>query len=150
MQGTVHLLAGAAIGVLIPHAPTMIPLALLSHYILDLLPHIDPETFAHANKPYTLLQRISLTADIIIVLGLVYALFLLQNSSIHIFLAAITAMLPDLLVPLEKYSIFHPLRRFHYMFHWNPNRAKYWDWYIAGLIAPVIVGTLSVFIIWRF
>lgn len=150
MQGTVHLLVGAAIAVLIKNPPSMVAFAFFSHYLLDFLPHIDPETFAVKNKPYTWTQYISLIADIILVISLGVALYLLRENEINILVAAVIAILPDLLTPLEKYPYFYPLRGIHEIFHWDPNRARKWDWYIAGLIAPIIVTAIALYVIWKY
>jgi hypothetical protein len=150
MQGTVHLLVGAAIGLVVPHPPTMFVLAFFSHYLLDLVPHIDPETFAHKKKPYTWIQRTSLTVDVILVIGLMVALYNLRHEDVHILLGAVAAQLPDLMSPLEQHNAFYPLRRMHDMFHWNPKRAKYWKWYLSGLVVPIVTAGASLYIIWKF
>lgn len=150
MPGIVHFLAGATIGILVPDIKTMILVAFISHYILDFIPHIDPETFAAKERPYSIIQKIGLTVDIILVLAFTTSLFLVQNKSANIFIGAIAALLPDLLSPLESYSVFAPLHKIHRFFHWDERRAKYWDWYIAGLISPILVSVICVAILARY
>lgn len=150
MPGIVHLLMGATIGILIPDTLTMFGVAFFSHYILDLIPHIDPATFAAKSRPYTLTQKIGVSVDVILVLALLAMLFLVQDTSVHIFLGIIAAQLPDLLTPLEEYSVFSPLRKIHRLFHWDERRAKYWDWYITGLVSPILVSIACLVVIAKF
>lgn len=144
MLGIVHLLAGAVIAILIPNMAVMIAVALFSHYLLDLIPHIDPATFSTKERPYTIIQRIGLTVDVILVLTFTFSIFLIQNKTSAIFIGAIMALLPDLLSPLEEYSVFAPLKKIHRLFHWDERRAKYWDWYISALVSPILVSAICV------
>ncbi|MEX0650259.1 MAG: hypothetical protein WD200_04605 [Candidatus Andersenbacteria bacterium] len=150
MPGTVHLLVGAALAALIPHTPTMVVAVFFSHYVLDLLPHIDAETFASKTGPYTGSQKISLVIDAILILTLLIALFLLRNEGAHILMGAVIAQLPDLMIPLERYRVFYPLHRIHTMFHWNEKRANFWDWYIFALFAPILVAGSALVVIWNY
>ncbi len=150
MQGTVHLLVGAAIAVLFPHTPTAVVLAFFSHYALDALPHIDPETFADGKAPYSTKQRVGLSVDVVLVLTLLTALFIIRNQSAHILLGAIAAQAPDLLLPLERYHVFAPLKRVHLMLHWNEKWAEEKLWYFIGIFTPITVATVSLLIIWKF
>lgn len=147
MQGTVHLLVGAAIASLVPHQPTMVILAFFSHYVLDLLPHIDPETFADAKMPYTLRQKMSLVVDVVLVIALLSALYLLRSEPFPYLVGAVAAQLPDLMIPLEQYEIFAPLKKVHYMLHWREERAQAWSWYIAGLAFPSAIAGVSLLIL---
>lgn len=147
MQGVVHLLAGAAIALAIQTPSVMFVTAFFSHYILDLLPHIDPDTFATPDRPYTGRQWAALIIDILLVIGFMAALYVLQEQRPIILLGAIAALLPDLLAPLERYAQFAPLKICHEQFHWNPRRANLWSWYIAGLVTPAAIGIASLTII---
>lgn len=147
MQATVHLLTGAALAVLVPNPTALVPLAIFSHYILDFLPHIDPETFAHVHKPYTLRQKLALITDIVLVVSLLISFYFLRGDASLVLLGAVAAQLPDLMIPLEKYHILRPLRMVHYQFHWRASRAEKWSWYIAGLVTPMLVSVGAVLII---
>lgn len=150
MPGTVHLLVGAALAVLIPDQPLMVVLAFFSHYLLDLLPHIDPETFAEKFKPYTWWQRAMLSTDIILIAALLLALFWLRSQPFQYLLGATVAQLPDLMSPLESYSVFFPLKAIHQdMFHWDKTRARRWSWYIAALLIPIAISAACLFTIWN-
>lgn len=147
MPGTVHLLTGAALAILIPNTAAMAAVAYFSHFLLDLLPHLDAETFPPNGKTYTFRQRLSLTVDITIVAILFIALYALRHDGGAIALGAAVALLPDLLIPLEGYPAFSPLRRAHYLFHWDSSKAQRWSWFIAALIVPVMISTLSLAVI---
>lgn len=150
MPGIVHLLIGAVIAILIPNTALMIVVAIISHYVLDFIPHIDPETFAAKERPYSIIQKIGLTVDIILVGAFAISLFLIKNTNGNIFAGAIAALLPDLLSPLESYSVFFPLHKIHRFFHWDERRAKYWDWYIAGLVSPILISAFCVAILAKY
>lgn len=149
MPGTVHLLVGAAIAATVPSLPLMVVLAFFSHYVLDLLPHLDPETFTDAVNPYTWWQKATLAADVVLVIILLIALWWLRHEPLNFLLGAIVAQLPDLLTPLERYHAFTPLRLMHELFHWDKTRARWWSWYIPALVIPVAVSTGALFIIWK-
>ena len=147
MQATVHLLTGAALAVLVPNPTALVPLAIFSHYVLDLLPHIDPETFAEVHKPYTLRQKLALITDVVLVVTLLAAFYFLRNDGAIVLLGAVSAQLPDLLIPLEQYYVLRPLRMVHYQFHWRESRAQEWSWYIAGLVIPMLISAGALFVI---
>lgn len=140
MIGIVHLLTGAAIGALIPDITTAFILAFFSHYLLDWLPHIDPETFARKKLPYTWGQFLALALDVIAV-GLVTLLFYAMNENwLPILVAAAAAQLPDWMIPFEKYKFFEPLKRMHSIFHWDSKLAKSWKWYLSGILTQTAIS----------
>lgn len=147
MVATIHLLAGALIGVLVPDESVAIALSFFSHYVLDLLPHIDPLTFTDHRLPHTTKQIIAVTTDTLAVIMLGALLYFTHQRWQPILLCGLAAQLPDFLIPLEKYNWFYPFRRFHEMFHWQPKRAQNWGWYIAGLLTPAIIGVVSLVLI---
>lgn len=148
MPGTVHLLVGAVIAALVPDMPLMVTLAFFSHYVLDFIPHLDPDTFAAEKKPYTWWQRATLAADVILIVTFLIAIFLLRRDPFGVILGAVVAQLPDLLVPLESYSAFYPLHAFHEITHWDKSRANRWAWYMPALVAPVVISLTAVAVLW--
>lgn len=99
MITTIHLLAGAVIGKLIPNFLVVIILALLSHYLLDFIPHYP----THAVKGYVRgLKRIN-KKDLLIkslepIIGISLVIFigvLHQDKTFFIFLGSFFAWLPD-------------------------------------------------------
>lgn len=148
MPGTVHLLVGAAIAATVPSLPLMVVLAFFSHYVLDLFPHLDPETFADETHPYTWWQKATLAVDVVLVVALFIVLWWLRHEPLDILLGAIVAQLPDLMTPLERYNMFTPLRQMHELFHWDKTRARWWSWYIPALIIPVVISAGALLTIW--
>ncbi|MBI1834066.1 MAG: hypothetical protein HYR90_04565 [Candidatus Andersenbacteria bacterium] len=148
MPGTVHLLVGAAIATLVPNVPVMVVLAFFSHYILDLIPHLDPDTFADDQHPYTWWQKATLTVDVILVFSLLLALFWLRQEPFQYLLGAVVGLMPDILTPLESYPAFTPLKKAHELLHWNKRRARWWSWYVPALLLPVVISTGALLIIW--
>lgn len=110
MIAIIHMLVGAGFGAVLSSAPSVVIVSFFSHYLLDRIPHIDPETFAKKNIPYSWKQLITLLSDTLLTL-IVAALFFLMHKQWALILLGITAsMLPDLLMPLEKYTFYDPLQ----------------------------------------
>lgn len=148
MVAVVHGLLGASIGALVSNAPTVVVISFFSHYLLDLVPHIDPETFTKKNLPYSWTQRTVLITDTILTISIVGLFFMTQRQWALMMIGIIASLLPDLLVPLEKYPIMTPFRRLHEIVHWDARHAQRWSWYIAGLAAPALVGIVSTVILY--
>ncbi len=149
MTGIIHLLIGSTIALLIPDTPTMFVVAFFSHYLFDFIPHIDPATFVEHSQPYTARQKLGIAIDAVLIVSIMVTLIVSQQVNTHILIGALVSQLPDLLSPLEKYKFFYPFHRFHAACHWDKRKAKHWAWYIAGLINPIIVCAICLFIIAR-
>lgn len=97
MTATNHALTGTAIGLIVGQPLLALPLALLSHYICDAIPHFGtglPDTVVLKTKAF----RTYLLVEAAICFGVVLALALLQPA--HWELAAVCAFVaaaPDLL-----------------------------------------------------
>lgn len=143
MLTTPHAVTGAAIATLVPNPVVAIPLAILSHYALDTVPHWQ-ETLA----PYTPTTKtwIRIPIDIALSLTLVYLIARHHPAQIGVIWAsAIAANVPDLdsllvLTPalLQKGII-----------------KKYWDWHCNiqnetsswfGVVTQLIVISLGLLI----
>lgn len=147
MPGTVHLLFGAALAAFIQHPPLLVVVAFFSHYILDFLPHIDPDTFAEGDKPYSWWQKATLITDGILIVTFLIGFYTLLDRPYVLLLGTLAAQLPDLLIPLESYAFFSPLKRIHDLCHWDKTRARWWSWYIPGLVIPIVISVFSLLII---
>lgn len=148
MIAVVHVLAGATVGVLFNDPTLVFTVSLFLHYLMDLLPHIDPETFAQRHLPYSWSQYASIIIDGCLSVSITLLLFMLHARWNLVFIGCVASLLPDMLIPLEKYSFFRPLRRFHDLFHWDRQYARQWSWYVAGLATPTIIAALSGAILW--
>jgi hypothetical protein len=104
MIGTGHLLIGGAIGVgttvLVPAplaAPAALGLGVLSHHLLDLVPHTDAATFVpEPNQPAPPLLAGVAVVESILGIVLTIALYLGQHRPVTFLVGAIGGMLPDL------------------------------------------------------
>lgn len=112
-----HAAAGAAIGALMPNPLIAIPVAIASHYILDMVPHWQ-ETLAPYNPNFKTYIRIPI--DLFLAIGIVSAIaFWNPLSASTIWIAAIAANVPDLdaLFVLKRRLLEKGVLK------------KYWDWH---------------------
>ncbi len=110
MIGTGHLLVGGAIGAAVSvelAPPFAIPVALgfgiLSHHVLDLIPHTDAATFWPApqnNLPWSVSLLIAI--EILLGLSLTGFFYFSQHTTVAFIAGAVGGILPDVLdeVPL--------------------------------------------------
>jgi hypothetical protein len=92
MTATNHALTGAAIATVVKQPLLAIPLAFVSHFVCDFLPHFDIPMKFGSKRMYTWLVLDTLAA-------VSFAIFLLVNdvsNPVLLTIAAITAMSPDL------------------------------------------------------
>ncbi len=121
-----HLITGAVIGASIQNPWLALPLAFLSHFGLDVLPHFG---FTKSGFTHALTQRISYIAlflDVIFTAGLVV---MLQTTNWLPYMAAFVAFSPDT-IWLTNYFVYErrklpspdflrgPLTRFHKRIQW--------------------------------
>src|SRR5262249_7478679 len=110
MIGTGHLLIGGAAGLgtaLVLPTPVAVPVALglgvISHHLLDLVPHTDAATFwPDPRKPLPRFLAAVVVCEVLIGLSLTTVLFFSQHTKLVFLVGALGGMLPDLLdeVPL--------------------------------------------------
>ena len=95
MTATAHALIGASLASKIANPVIGIPVAFLSHFIADLVPHWDAGT-NHKKKSATRL-KLEATLDVLLGFALVLLLFKTQTFSnpVYMFTMVITAQLPD-------------------------------------------------------
>ncbi len=149
MLGSIHLLVGALIGLMFSDTEAIVIVAFFSHYILDYIPHIDPATFLRQGRSLARFERYFLYGDAITIAILFTILFFNKEHWQHLVLGATVAQIPDWLMPLERYPLFSPLRRFHRMCHWNTHNADQWSSFIIGIVNSVAVPLVCAVLIWR-
>lgn len=94
MLETPHMALGVAIAVAIPNPYISIPLALGSHFVLDMVPHWNP----HINTEMKMFGKLTNQTLVIIGLDLLVALVLMYfvgKNNLFIYLAGFAAILPD-------------------------------------------------------
>lgn len=121
---TPHILIGAAIGSQVNNAYLLIPLALASHYLLDIVPHVeyDIKTIAAGkiNKKF-FKEMAKVFFDIVAGIIIVFSLSRGSASLKYVITGAFFGMLPDFIQLLaffiEKNKILRKYRKFHLQLH---------------------------------
>lgn len=94
MTGINHIVTGAAIGAAISQPVLALPLAFISHFVLDSMPHFGfPDWEKRTDKQNKLLNYI-LVADVLAVLAVV-AIFIAQSAPAMFYIAGFVAFSPD-------------------------------------------------------
>lgn len=107
MTATAHALIGASIAAKVANPYFGIPLAILSHFAADLIPHWDAGT--NRRKKSITRLRIEATIDVLLGFALSYLFFRNQVDPVYLFVMIIAAQLPDWLeAPASKFGIRIP------------------------------------------
>jgi len=93
MTATAHALIGASIAVKVVNPILGIPLAIISHFVADLIPHWDAGT-NHRQKSLMRL-RVEAALDVLLGFALVYLIFRNLVDPRYLFVMVIAAQLPD-------------------------------------------------------
>ena len=93
MTATAHALIGASLAVKIANPILGIPIAILSHFIADLVPHWDAGT-NHKKKSMNRL-RFEAVLDVLLGFALVFLIFRNLVDPIYLFVMVIAAQSPD-------------------------------------------------------
>ena len=144
MTATAHALIGASLAVRIANPIIGIPIAILSHFAADLIPHWDAGT-NHRAKSQTRL-RIEATLDVLLGFALVFLIFRNHANPTYLFTMIIAAQLPDWLeAPAWIFGIHvPPFSWMEYLGHKLQSRLQL-PW---GLVTQVVtVGILVVYAI---
>ncbi|MFC1649445.1 hypothetical protein ACFL2C_01870 [Patescibacteria group bacterium] len=141
MLVTTHAITGAAISSIVPNPIMSVPIAFGSHFVLDAIPHYDPD-LKKATKDKLLAGF--LVADIIIAAAVSMTLIIATNNPTIIYgVIAATIMDIDVIFYLKK-SFPKPLpkslSRFHYKVQ-NETKNKYLGFITQAL---VIIGGVVV------
>jgi hypothetical protein len=117
MTGLNHAVTGAVIATAVKNPAIALPAALLSHFVVDVLPHWD-----YKLRSATQLGLIVRLLDLSLSLALLVALSLTTSTAV-VFLAGFLAILPDFMWwnfflhgkpdRADTNSLLHILRRFH-------------------------------------
>ena len=124
MTATNHVLTGALIGAVIVTPVVALPLAFVSHFVLDALPHFTDKTLALNSRKFMVI----LGLDMLLALTVLVVIMVLQPAHWRLLLACgVFASAPDLMwLPLYirgLYSIkahpFNRIQRFHDGIQWS-------------------------------
>ncbi len=157
---TPHLLIGAAIGAKIKHFGWIIVLGILSHIILDKIPHWDYadkklEAFSQ-NKSYKSLFGLFLKIVIDGFAGLIILSFVIWQKNIinpkylfYILIGILASLLPDILLGFAKFfpnklQILEAYKAFHEKMH-SPIHIKKPT--LLGLSTEILVSLIAILIL---
>lgn len=111
-----HTIVGAAIAVKIGNPALALPLALISHFILDPIPHWNPHLYTELKKDGRVSNKskIFMTGDVLLSLiaGFFIAFQMLPNTALFItvLLGAFAGVFPDIIkAPFYLFKVKHPL-----------------------------------------
>lgn len=149
MTASGHAVVGAAIATLIPNPLVSFPVAFLSHFVCDKIPHWDIMTNKNKTKTQILVQS---TLDVLLgftLVGLIFIYFLQASNPVIILLGAFAAQLPDWLeLPYfifgKHYPVFYENYRLQSWVHdvWFDSRLKA-PW---GIVTQVVVVAIFIWL----
>lgn len=142
MTATAHALIGASIAVKIANPILGIPLAIISHFVADLIPHWDAGT--NHKKKSLMRLRIEATLDVLLGFALTFLIFRTLVDPLYLFIMVIAAQLPDWLeAPSFMFNIkIPPFTWLDWLGHKIQSRLEL-PW---GLITQIVVVLLLVFL----
>lgn len=141
MLSTAHVIIGAAAGLVAPNVPAAFIAGIVSHHIMDIVPHWDISSlYTPKNRPkgddYPPRDFILATIDVLAAIAIVVWLLqlpLLPDEARRMSWGAAGALVPDLvhhLPYLNRYTRHWPVvghwYRFHEVFHTTVNRKNWW------------------------
>src|SRR3989344_49312 len=141
MTATAHALIGASIALKITNPLLGIPIAILSHFVADLITHWDAGT-NHKTKSLTRL-KIEAAADVILGFLLAFLIFWRLVPTEYLFIMIIAAQLPDWLeAPSWMFNIkVPPFTWLDWLGHKLQSRMQL-PW---GLVTQVVVVGLLIY-----
>lgn len=140
----VHVIFGAAIGSIIKNAYIAIILAFFSHYLLDIIPHIDYPIYIIEKKQLgrILPDLINVTLDFC--LGLLLIVIFSKNQPI-IYICGFSSAIPDLLTALyylKPNKILAAHYNLHQKIHFLKHKKISMFWRVASQVAVVIISVI--------
>lgn len=153
---TVHSVAGAAIGEAAGNPLLAFLLGVLSHFVLDRIPHWDPHGYQGFQKEKIIIDKGAIQyasiaiLDIILTSALVW--FILTRNFSHpvpIFFGALGAVTPDFNMGfyfLTKNKIFKFLQDIHVKTHFRPGKTPVT--FFSGNATQVLTLAFSLFALW--
>ncbi len=147
MTATSHALIGTVIAAKIGNPALGIPLAIISHFIADAIPHWDTAT--NGNGKFKLERNVFYNTIADISLGFILSYLLIfflfpQTNLLYAFILIIMAQLPDYLTaPYYFFAIKNPLFKSMYRFQKIFDRKLDKPW---GIITQIIFLLLVIFL----
>lgn len=146
-----HAAAGAIIAITVKQPYLVIPLALLSHFSMDALPHFGYP--GHPGYGELLKHRLTQLYIFLDLVGWIFLIWAMQGLSWLAYVAAFTAVLPDLWRILWRASFYFWLEKRGKHFHRGPisrfHRRIQWAHYPWGLVVEVVIAALLITSVWQ-
>lgn len=137
-----HVVAGAVIASGIPSLWIAVPLAFLSHFLLDMIPHVQAPT----DEGYRPNRRTYMFVALDLIVSAIFLVYF--NLNINALLIVFAAILPDLL-DLTRYNalcykIFKPYYDFHDKIQNETNKP-------IGFITQIVLIVVGIIVLgaWR-
>ena len=141
MTATAHALIGASLATKIPNPLIGIPAAILSHFVVDLIPHWDTST-DHKQKTRTRLI-IEAVFDVLLGFALIFLFFRNSVNLPYLFVMVLAAQSPDWLkAPSDMFGFNIP------PFSWFDSLGHKLQWRMKlpwGLVTQIAVVGLILF-----
>jgi len=144
---TTHILVGAVLGREIKNPYEIAGLAVAVHFALDLLPHGD-----YLNKKSSLWEFWKVALDLAIGLGIVYAIFFVQdfNSTANLKNIAIGiffSLLPDgtTLLYMMGIKFLKPIKKLHEKLHLYPDSSPKSQFRLKNNLWDILISLISLF-----
>lgn len=144
----VHLLFGAAISSTVKNIPLAIILAFLSHYLLDLIPHIEYPKENIDKKQWTKALPDIFRVFVDFCLGILLIWMFSKNQPI-IYICAFFAILPDGFTVLNYFTpnkILETHNKFHQKIHFLKHKkiSNFWRFIFQLLIVAISIFLLKI------
>ena len=150
MTGINHAVTGVLVAVAIKQPAVALPAALLSHFVIDALPHYDHKDLLSNLRLY----KIVLVSDAILsMVLLLFLAFALSGPDWLIIVAGFLGIVPDItwlpaiaegqVAPRHRRNLLHLIRRFHAWVQWSEGpRGLYIEiiWFILIFILVWSIG----------
>lgn len=142
MTATAHALIGASIAVKIANPYLAIPIAIITHFIADLIPHWDAGT--NHRKKSALRLKLEAVLDVLLGFALVFLLFreYVLTDPIYMFVMVIAAQLPDWIsAPAGMFKLQIPPFSWMYTISHNLQSRMQLPW---GLVTQIVTVGLVI------
>ncbi|MBU1292170.1 hypothetical protein KKH07_01635 [Patescibacteria group bacterium] len=141
---TPHMLVGAAVGTQAPNVWVAFLFGLISHYLIDVLPHWDYlNKFEITNYKHLIKVFLDLTIGIVLILFLIW----FEPQRIIILAAVFGSLLPDFLNGISM-NFNSKWLRFHFQIHYKIhflffNILSFWQ----GIFPTIIVSLAAIWVL---
>lgn len=145
MTGLNHVLTGTAIALAVQQPLVAAPLAFLSHFVLDVIPHFDHPHYRYGSRYFAIIM----TSDGILSVAAVIAIMLITPAMAGVIaVGALCAILPD----------------FTWLYYYRHNRPQWWffkfhskiQWFerppgaLVEASYLIFISSVIVALIWRY